>query len=76
MATSDLGYFERHPVRVVSSLNALGLALWNTVRYPEKVEKVRSRDQASPRDSDEFGQVEIDATVKEQLVESGAKGTL
>lgn len=46
-ADLELGYFERHPVRVASSLNALGLVLWNTVRYPDKIEKREGRGRGS-----------------------------
>ena len=40
---STLDYFERHPVRVVSALNALGLTLWSTVKYPGKEDVVETK---------------------------------
>lgn len=40
-SVGKLDYFERHPVRVASSLNALGLVLWSTVKYPGKIEEMK-----------------------------------
>jgi hypothetical protein len=54
MATKaqEIDYFERHLVRVVSALNALGLMLWSTVTYPgkEDVVKLKRRETESQVD--------------------------
>ena len=55
--TKEMDYFDRHPVRVVSTVNALGLELWSTVKYPGKddVVNVKRRESAPQEENPERG---------------------
>ena len=66
--TREMNYFDRHPVRVVSTLNALGLMLWSTVKYPGKddVVNVKLREPAHQEETPEGGAPEGGASEREE----------